>query len=67
MDDTDSNHATVVKKTFGECIIQQGKSNCVGLNLERSFIVAMFKVVIDIDMERATTCQNQKSLSYICF
>lgn len=49
------------------CIIQHGKSNSVGLDLERSFIVAIPTVVIGIGMERATTCQNRESLSYVCF
>ena len=63
---TDSNHATVMKHVC-VCIIQHGKSNSVGLSLERSFIVAIFMVVKDVDMEWATTCQKQESLSYVCF
>lgn len=57
MQDTDSNHATVTKHVW-VCIIQQGKSNSVGLSLERSFIVAIYTVGLDIDMERATACHN---------
>jgi hypothetical protein len=41
------------------CIIQHGKSNHVRLSLERSFIVAILMVVIDIDMERPQLVSNR--------
>ena len=66
MEDTDSNHAMVIKRVC-VCIIQHGKSNPAGLGLERSFIVTILTVEMYINMERAETCQNRKPLSYVCF